>query len=72
MRYAVALFPAETAKRTTDLQSNTFDFSLKMLSQSAAAYGEMTHVFVDPKTRRPVDIDATMRKELQKLVVEVE
>jgi acyl-CoA thioester hydrolase len=72
VRYAVALFPAETASRTTNLQANDFSFSLKMLSQSAAAYGEMTHVFVDPKSRRPVDIDPTTRKELEKLVVQVE
>jgi acyl-CoA thioesterase FadM len=40
-----------------------------MRSTAAAAYGEMTHVFVDPKTRRPTDMAARMRAELEKLVV---
>jgi acyl-CoA thioester hydrolase len=38
-----------------------------MMGDTAAAFGEMTHVFVDPHTRRPVPIPETMRAELSKL-----
>lgn len=78
VRYAVALFSAEAVARTSSLEAATatgngkhadFSFTLRMRSTAAAAYGEMTHVFVDPKTRRPTDMAPRMRAELEKLVL---
>ena len=78
VRYAVALFSAEAVARTSSLEAATatsdgkhadFSYTLRMRSTAAAAYGEMTHVFVDPKTRRPTDMAPRMRAELEKLVV---
>ena len=69
VRYAVALFRAEYVSRASDLKNNDFSNDLRMTSQTAAAYGEMTHVFVDPASRRPIEMGKTTREELSKLVV---
>ncbi|KAK9895132.1 Thioesterase/thiol ester dehydrase-isomerase [Cystobasidium minutum MCA 4210] len=65
--YGIALFAAKRLSRTGDAQTGIFDSKLQMISETAAAYGEMTHVFVDPHTRRPVEMPAVMRQELSKL-----
>lgn len=49
------------------LENNTFDTRLEIINHTAACYGQMTHVFVDPKTRRPLQMPAIMREELGKL-----
>jgi acyl-CoA thioester hydrolase len=65
--YGVALFASAKKLQTADISSNTFRTELEMMGDTAAAFGEMTHVFVDPHTRRPVPIPETMRAELSKL-----
>jgi len=79
--YAVALFSAEISSRTSALPNGTstgissnvtaapFDFTYRLSTDAAACYGSMTHVFVDPKTRRPVEMPEQMKKGLQMLVV---
>jgi acyl-CoA thioester hydrolase len=67
--YAVALFKAEEQSRSTDLQTNFFTRSLKLHSGKAASTAEMTHVFVDPTTRRPVKIEGQLRDELSRLLL---
>lgn len=76
--YAIALFRASSDQRVSDLatavrhadaQTPAFTFTYKLEEQLAAAYGEMTHVFVDPTSRRPVEIPSKMRKKLAELHV---
>lgn len=78
--YAIALFSVENIRRTSDLraanQDNdtghsdfTYTFRLKKETK-AACFGEMTHVFVDPKTRRPIDMSQSVRSELARLLVQ--
>jgi len=58
---------------STGISSNVtaapFDFTYRLSTDAAACYGSMTHVFVDPKTRRPVEMPEQMKKGLQMLVV---
>ena len=63
----MALFKADTVSRDSILANNEFSTSFKLASHTAAAYGEMVHVFVDPNTRRPVAMDAKIREGLSKL-----
>lgn len=69
MRYGVALFKAEVADRHISTNDRTVGVSYRIAEDKAAAYGEMTHVFVDPKTRRPTEMPAKMRQDLEKLLV---
>lgn len=38
--------------------------------QDASAEGELTHVFVDPKTRRPVALPDSFRMPLSRILLE--
>lgn len=65
--YGIALFAAKRISQSGTAQGEIFETKLQITSESAAAYGEMTHVFVDPHTRRPVEMPSKMRQELSKL-----
>ncbi|GAA97526.1 uncharacterized protein L969DRAFT_83824 [Mixia osmundae IAM 14324] len=76
VRYRVALFPARAASQTGQSgalakseQDRVGKVSLELEGEQAAAFGELTHVFCDPVSRRPTDIPPNVRKGLEELLV---
>lgn len=66
MRYGIALFAAEADPPKADAEvAGTYHRTYRLKSNTAAAYAEMTHVFVDPRTRRPIEIPRATRDGLQ-------
>jgi acyl-CoA thioester hydrolase len=75
--WAVALFAGSSEPTTNAPKSFTsssggcakgLDENL-LASRTAAAYGTMTHVYVDPGTGKSIDIPPEARTSLEKLVV---
>lgn len=70
VRYAISLFSAEEVE-SDHLPLNTvagaFTKSTRLTTATAAAYGEMVHVFVDPKSRRPTELPWRVRSGLERI-----
>jgi len=61
--YRVGLF--EATKKTTVESNGISTVRLEPTSRTASAFGHFVHVYVDPKTRRPVEIPAQARQVLE-------
>ncbi|KAH8915439.1 Thioesterase/thiol ester dehydrase-isomerase [Atractiella rhizophila] len=67
--YHVALFEAEKVAGDIGFKNANGSFSLKLKTGKAACYGEFIHVYVDPKSRKAVQIPDKMRKAMNDVTV---